>query len=137
MTKTSKLMQRGFVSGFTMIDMIHERVHNGQIFSVGLANAALADDSTIEILVTVVDGLHLRARVSTGGDALVSFFEDTVTSDDGTALGVINLNRFSTNVPTTTFFSGPTTTDDGDLLIESYIVGGEKKQAGGVDHGRV
>ena len=125
---------REFVPGereTVVIDSPHQRIHDGVFFSGGFMDAALANGASLEAIFRVVDGAHARIVISLGGDGTFEGFENTVVSDPGTPVSVLNRNRFSPNVATNLLFQGPTITNDGDSLAAEFIFGGSGGQATG------
>ena len=109
------------------LDGVHARIHDGTFFSTGLADAALTNNASLEILIQTPAGapLHMRIDGAAGGDARAQFFENTTFSVAGAALVPQNRNRRSGNTaPNGTFTSAPTITLDGDTVFDSFLLGG-------------
>jgi hypothetical protein len=104
----------------------HQKVHEGEFYSTGYYNSAVADDASIEILLqTPADKeLHAYLKIVAGGDCEFEVFEGTTFSAAGTSISPVNHNRNSTNVCGCTVTHTPTITADGDLIWMEYIPGG-------------
>ena len=111
-------------NALVFIDTIHNRIHRGQFFSLDQFNTGLAAAGTIELLVKVTTGAHVRLTAAAGGDARLQLFEGTTVSANGTPLTPVNRNRFSTLAAVTQFYSGPTITADGTSLLDTLLPGG-------------
>jgi len=111
-------------NALVFIDTIHNRIHRGQFFSLDNFNSALANSGTIDVLVKVTTGVHVRAIASAGGDARFQLFEGTTVSANGTPATPVNRNRFSALTAVTQFFTGPTITADGTALLDTLLPGG-------------
>lgn len=109
----------------------HQRIHDGLFFSAGVNDPALANGASLEVLFRISGGAHVTFYLAIGGDATFQGFENTVVSADGTSVPVINRNRFTGNGSANSVFDGPTITNDGDLLLEQLILGGDGGQAAG------
>lgn len=110
------------------IDSIHERVHQGILFTheqVAVAGdpAELANDASLEYLITVPAGKfpHMRWAAECGGDSRVRIYEGVTTSDDGTEVTMLNRNRNSSNTAPITLHTGPTVSDYGTLLGDQVM----------------
>lgn len=110
--------------GVVVIDTIHDRMHRGQFFTAGLVNLALANNGTLELLLRVSTGAHVRFAANNGGDARVQLFENATFSDPGSAVTRVNRNRFSSKTAKTLISSAPTISDDGDSIFDKVLAGG-------------
>lgn len=109
----------------TMSD-IHAHIHAGEMFASSSLDLAIANNASIDVLVRVASGgsAHLRPTIGVGGNTHTFIYEDPTISADGSAISRINRNRFSLSTSNTLVFSGPTVTDVGDLLAETFTPGG-------------
>jgi hypothetical protein len=108
-------------------DVVHHRIQQGTFFTVSVGNLALANDVSLDCLVLTPPDppeIHFRPLVKTGGDSEMNLFEDTIVSDNGIPTLGVNQNRKSSLVTSVAIFSGPTITDDGELLTQEFIPGG-------------
>ncbi len=126
------------ISGFSgFISVGHSKIHGGDAFDVSHKSAEGADvanDADLDmLLVTTTATAHMVFGIQAGGDCEVLFYEDTVTTGDGTAILEANLNRTSTNVATVTATYTPTVAGgvEGTLLHNSLIAGGTGGNASG------
>lgn len=115
------------------INLSHHRIHEGNFFSthtisMGLliANPKLflfISPSTIPPPFTPDTAkIHLIFVVSTNPGVKLEFFEDTIVSNNGVVIPVINQNRLSPTTPLGQVFQNPMVTFDGTLIF-SQIVG--------------
>jgi hypothetical protein len=113
----------------------HYEVHEGETFQSSYKSpddGAIADNASLEILLQTGSAYpHMTFSVAAGGDCEVLFYEDTTTSDVGTALVENNMQRYSTNVATLTATHTPTVSGVGTLLHNSFEPGGRGPQAPG------
>ena len=130
MTKDSKLHQYDRAFGLPVLDILHERIHRGEVFTAS-AQQEIAGDGTADFLIRVVGGMHVTFTGNVGQNMLVSLFEGPTTSADGVAVTPHNRNRFSSTTPTTLVFAGPTVSADGTQLFDGFAPGGEKQSASG------
>lgn len=125
MVKVSREMQKGRATGFPSINIVHERIHRGQLFVVQLVDEALANNGNLDILVRPNGrSLHARGSAQSGGDARIRIYENTTFSAAGSIVTPIDRNRVTKNAVTGLFTSAPTITDVGDQLAEQLVPGG-------------
>ena len=112
----------------------HALIHQGFAFThshyhTGIASSAVDD----HLIITGDYEMHLRhlAFASTGAPIAIDYYEDTVTSDDGTPLPVGNNNRTSPKTPSFTLTGDPTVTDVGNQM-GSTLIPSITNQGGGV-----
>lgn len=110
----------------------HSKVHDGQFFSAGVIDLAVADDGVIEMLYTtpVAHSIHMYIKLIAGGDAVFGAFEDAVATH-GTSIASVNHDRTSTNTCGCTISSAPAITSDGDQLWAELVPGGTGSGSGG------
>lgn len=118
-----------------VMDVVHWRIHQGQMFLASYKSpdaSPIADDASISMLL-VTDGgePHLVFDVEAGGDCEIQFYEDTTTSNDGTALAEVQMNRNSAKVATLTATHTPTVSGAGTLLMTQFQPGGIAGQSTG------
>lgn len=111
---------------------LENRIHDGLAFAFGRYIASLADNANIDILlVTNSAELFTKLQVKATGDSLLSVYEGTTVSGNGTELGMLNLNRNSTNTIDVNAYHTPTITDVGTLIFQMLIPGGSSPHASG------
>jgi len=111
----------------------HSKVHQGQFYTTGYYNAAVASGSSIDVLVqTGTKSVHTYIICAVGGNSTFSIYEGTTFSAAGTSLTPMNNNRSSSNTPLATFTHTPTITLTGTQLdgVE-FIPGGSSAVATG------
>jgi hypothetical protein len=125
------LVSSGFVP---VIDIAHQKVHEGRFFSCGYYNSAVVDTGVIELLIqtSATNGTHSRISGYSGGDSLIQIFEGTTFSNAGTALTISNHNRSSLKVFDGTVTNTPTLIGAGTQINSTvFIPGGTKASATG------
>lgn len=98
---------------------------DGQAFTSSFLNAALVTATSAEVLIqTPATGtITLRATGRAAGISQLLLFEGPTFSVAGAALTEVNHNRVGTPLVTTCIVtSGPTTSADGTLLHDDFIV---------------
>jgi len=112
------------------IDILHNRVHESKTWLCSYKTpdaSPLPDNGTLEFLVINGRGADLSFQPDGNGDIEVVFFENTVVSNNGTQLAVVNLNRERSLDTDVTVFRDPAITSDGDQLLiqfSSWSTGG-------------
>jgi len=108
------------------MDEIHANVHRGIMFEASHANASVANNGDVEVIVQVHadQAAHMRWFAAAGGDMQIEVYEGVTYSSAGTSILTPNLNRFSSNTATALVSHTPTLTDDGTLLASSILPGG-------------
>jgi hypothetical protein len=109
------------------IDQNHHEVHAGGAYSVGQANASLANNGTFlfEIITGAVTPHMKAARAFTGGTSGKLEIIEAPTITDGNA-ALVPVNRRRTGTPPTsgvTIYSNPTSISAGTILTEYYFTG--------------
>lgn len=110
----------------TQVDVVHQRMHRGEFFTVSHIETEVIENASIEILFRVANNSasHTRIRTSSGADLDRSIFENVIVSDDGTLLNRTNRNRFSSKISSTLVFLSPTVINEGNELLIEYSPGG-------------
>lgn len=112
----------------------HTHIHRGQMFTADYDVAALANNASIDIILTTPadDYPHLNINAGIGGDGLLYIYEDVVFTG-GTLLTIVNHKFTSTNTAGEVLLHTPTVSDVGNNKITHYIPGG----TGGISVGGV
>lgn len=125
------------------IDLVHDRIHNGESFSVFHNNSSLASGSTMNIYfktdATASKAPHIIASAYGSGEFDFEILEaPTVTSATGTTQVVFNKNRQSSNVSSVldnqaspvagSVMLDVTTTADGTIISQDFL--GANKDGG-------
>jgi len=128
-----------YVHAMTVISEPHRMIHDGFFFNASGVETGVANAASVDLLIVMPAGSfgHLTLVEFSLDDAPcdVFFYEDVVTSADGTAVNVRNHNRVNANdTSNATVTSGPTITDIGTLLHQRYIPAPSApgQQAGGL-----
>lgn len=127
MTKASKMIQetnrliRG-PSGFdyqVATNVIHDRIHQGTLFSSSVFDAALVTTGTIAMLIRPDPSIsaHTRFGVAVGGDSIARLSKGVTFSAPGAVLTPENRNQISSNAPLLLLNQDPTITDPGTEMI--------------------
>ena len=116
------------------IDIDHAMIHEGRAFThselhTGVAAAGVSD----HLIVTGANEAHLRQlRFECSGSPVnLEYYENTVTSADGSSDSLGNNNRTSDKVSTILLYSAPTITDVGDQM-GATLIPAVTNQGGGV-----
>lgn len=113
---------------------VHQRVHDGRFFSGGYFNSAVANNSTIDLLLQTSATLatHIQFSGASGGDSTIQLFEDATFSDAGTVITMSNHNRASDKTMDATVTHTPTILTTGAHVNGTvFVPGGQKAQSGG------
>ena len=81
------------------IDAVHKNVHRGLLFTGSNTVLGLASGQDSDLLLVVPQEAHARFRINTSHECLVTFFEDSVATLDGTPMVVCNRNRNDADLP--------------------------------------
>lgn len=122
------------------LDHAHHEIHTGNHWVFAINDAALANGATLNLLFITSDETtsdtpspnHMYVFAEADGACTVAFYEDTVTSNNGTAQTAKNRNRLyneTTRPSKITPHTTPTITDTGVELGLRYI--GATSGAGG------
>lgn len=121
-----------FTGAIGSIDQEHLQIHNGNGYTIADRVLILNGGGVLDLLgiVPAATFPHFRQIqvASSGGPFDIDFYEGTTVSANGTEITAYNNNRNSSNTPDLVTYSGPTVTDDGDLLETVYVPG--TKQTG-------
>jgi len=81
--------------GDVTIDVIHQHIHDGNLFSIDTYNGSLGSNAFIDLLAVTSSITHLRYIAGCGGDGLITIYEDTtsVPASPEDVLPSINRNR--------------------------------------------
>jgi hypothetical protein len=118
-----------------MISTKEQNLRDGQVFyvySARLTNNLLANDDTIDIVITPNPGTNvcLTAIVQCGGNAEFYVHENVTNITGGTIFVPINRNRRSTNISQVGVLINPTVTLNG-IIYEEIVLGGATGVASG------
>jgi len=109
-----------------------ELIEAGKAYFLARNDLNIADDGLVEYLIqTPAFDIALVGEVTASADATIDLFEAPTFSPAGAAQTLFNANRNSSNTSSATVTKGPTLTDDGTLLTDNFINGGQKNQAFG------
>lgn len=119
------------------LELAHHRIHEGNLFHINIINTNLQIANPKYFLfvspsqdpvLTDTTKVHLIFRVTTNPGILLEFFEDSIVSNNGTALPIINHNRNSTTQSLGKAFENPTVVSEGTRiyieLVGTATVGG-------------
>ena len=122
-----------------VIDYAHHEIHAGSHFKAGFQDTSMATNDTITLLFVTPNTTKWAHWVLVGqatGSAIIQIYEDTTTSNDGTAVTRWNRNRNSLTDSTTLVYHTPTVTADGTKIVEKWIGSeGFKEDTGGEARG--
>jgi hypothetical protein len=106
------------------IDIAHEKIHEGVHYKTGFQDITMNVDDTITLLFVTPNTstqMHYTLTSQTTGEAIIYFYEGTVTSSDGTLSTSYNRNRNSLNLSSLLVYKTPTVTTDGMKLSEKWV----------------
>ena len=114
----------------------HTRIHMGTMFRAGVLVADIADDASINLIITTPedDWPHIVFHPALDGSADFAVFESP-TFTGGTAVTPYNLKRTSLNTWGGTVVHTPTISNDGTMIMQCHIPGGTGPHAGGSSNG--
>lgn len=120
----------------TAVNIVHERIHQGLVFSASFLNLTVPVDAFRNILfrTSVALEAHVRITLAAGAEATLHIYEGPTVTDNGTPIPSINRNRNSTYEAASLVFDGAVVTDDGFELDSHFTAGGSGPHAtGGTD----
>lgn len=119
----------------TVIDTLHQRTHEGVVYSHNQIFAGVTNDADIEVLMQVPAGMypHIRIQQNAGGDAEMRVFEGSTFSAAGTAVTPRNRNRNVPDASAVTLTHTPTITVPGTELVTLFVPGGSGGNASGAN----
>ncbi len=113
------------------LDLAHERIHLGHVYTASVYNASLANNGTasLHIVAGTVEP-HFTYQVAAGGNCVLSVYEGGTLAGTA-ALAAYNRNRDVATAHKATLVQGGTITG-GTALITAYVPGGSggTKQGG-------
>lgn len=113
-----------FASALTVIDEPHRMTHDGFVFHASGKVTGILDAGVQDFLMSCPANCfpHVQKWNINGGrgDIDLLWYEDTVTSSDGTPLLAVNTNRTSSNTPNCQAFINPTITDLGTIMTTNW-----------------
>jgi len=115
------------------IDIVHHEIHEGLHF-FGSYSAVKNAGETLDIHIVTPNSIrrmHLMAEVSAQGSGVMIWNSGVLTSDNGTALGILNSNRNSSKTTTLLAYHTPTVTNAGTTLITKIVGAGGAQKLGG------
>jgi len=116
----------GVANAVTTLDYAHHEIHGGSSYTSS-GSATLGVGATQDVLIVTPNTTkwaHFLGYVNASGQATISFYEDTTTSDDGAAATELNRNRNSANTAGLVITTGPTVSGAGTLLFTTTIGSG-------------
>lgn len=119
----------------TTVDKSTSDILSGRGFYGSDILRGIASDATVDFLVETgsVDAL-INFSVKSIGNYEIEMYEDSITSNDGTALQNFNFKRSDiTTTIETIVYHQPTITDLGNMIVESLNYGGERNSVSASD----
>jgi hypothetical protein len=124
-----------------IISREHQLIHDGRMFITGKIWESVGTTTNHLLFRTNGNYAHLRGvDVNNESDTLnIEIYENPTTSADGASLPIHNLNRSSVIKSASSFFTGPTVSSNGNLIVAfSNFASSQNKTAGlGNDEGLV
>jgi len=125
--------------GITSVQASHWRIKESKEWFVSHRFVDVVDDgeAVLHIKAASTKAPHGYISVHAGGKCYVDTYENPVTTDDGTALTGVNMNRQTIiGTPTASIFHTPTKTNDGTIMEYGLLgAAGKFTAAGGVETG--
>lgn len=112
------------------LELSHHRIHEGNLFHANIisTNLQIINPKYILFISPPQDPVaadttkvHLIFKVTANPGILLEFFEDSVVTNNGTAVPLINHNRNSTTIPLGQVFENPTVTSDGTRIYVELV----------------
>lgn len=124
-------------------NFLHSNLYNNSLYTTSLAlervlegkayissvTGSVEDNAILSILLTPSVDIYSAFEGGAGGDSYAALYENSVASG-GVSMPVINRNRNHDSAPIT-IAKNVTVTATGNMLMESYIYGGQKSKSGG------
>lgn len=112
----------------------HTRVHMGAMFRAGVVVGNVANNASIEVIITTPadDWPHFIFQPAFDGSADFAIFESP-TFTGGTAMPSYNMKRTSARTWGGTIVHTPTITNDGTQIMIGHLAGGTGPHTGGGD----
>ena len=108
------------------VDLAHHRIHESRYFSVTATAQNLLAGIPKNFMIlsppATISIAHVISIINVTPGAIFKFFEDTVTSSDGTILGSVNQDRNNPVIATGFAFEDPIVISEG-IRIFSQIIG--------------
>ncbi len=128
--------------GIVTIDSAHRMVHRGRMFIVSYKNpdnSTIADNATLRLLIiTGARPIHVIVSATSSGEGEIEIYEGTTSSNNGTVLGVVSMNREANLfIPTAAAYHSNSLTNAGLLLYNALIPGGASTNPTGARVGTV
>lgn len=120
------MMQQFYNKTQVVIDIVHQRAHEGRYFSGGYYNASVANNGVIELILQTSSeqDTHTKVHVAAGGDATIQIYEGATFSNAGTSVAVSNHNRKSSKSFAGTLTHTPTLTGTGTQINGTQFLPG-------------
>ena len=112
-------------SSINVIDVLHAKIHNGQVFAFSHLFVSVANNANADILIiTGNKDVHATMKISGGGNSHAYLYEGTTVSASGSVLDINNKNRHHAQVEEFRAFHTPTGVTVGDQLSVEFFPGG-------------
>lgn len=120
--------------GLATVDIVHERVHDGEMFVASVRFEDVANGGSFAMLIrTGGKDVHMAIALQAGGEAFFDVYEGTSPTANGTQLTAFNAFRRHTNTALTTVYHTPTVGggNEGTAIFRGFAPGGSGPNAGG------
>ena len=133
--KDGSQMIAGSDNGLIMVDINHQRLHEGRAFiawNIYPDSAKLASGSSADIVLAAGPGTiaHVTISMESSGDCDFFVYEETSTTG-GTAFTPVRRNRNIVTTSNVAMVTNPTVTSLGTLINRQFVTGGTGKKASG------
>lgn len=128
---TNQATLNSYISGaiddhgnFITTPQTHNFIHLGKLFITGAydADVDIAGPKQF-LLITDSNEVHLTYEANATAGCTIGVYEGAVASDSGTITPIRNINRTSLDSVACTFYSDPTVTDSGTVIIPTVVIG--------------
>jgi hypothetical protein len=130
--------------GLIFIDELKAAIHRGEAYGYDAEGSIPANTSLLFLGVTGSKQLHFDEFLGdfSKGNIRITLYEDTVTSNNGTAVTPYGLNRAKVIAPTMTLYATPTVTSNGTKVAGKFLPlsgagSNTNPQNGGIAKGKV
>ena len=122
----SRLLADELSGNLRTIDLMHEKIHKGEIYIFNHYDTSVANTANLDILFKTGATLssHIMGKITSTGDAEIRIYEAPTIGADGTVVNPRNKNRYVTEANTFSVFHTPTVTPLGTELVNDFLAGG-------------
>ena len=122
----SRLLADELSGNLRTIDLMHEKIHKGEVYIFNHYDTSVANSANLDILFKTGASAssHIMGKITSTGDAEIRIYEAPTIGADGTVVNPRNKNRYFGETETFSVFHTPTVTPLGTELINDFLAGG-------------